>query len=39
MAIAGQQTDADRVPARHQPVAVVLDLVNPLGAGRRLVGC
>jgi hypothetical protein len=22
----------------HEPVAVVLDLVNPVGAGRRLVG-
>ena len=35
----GDQPDADGIAPRHQPIAVVLDLVNPLGAGRRLVGC
>ena len=34
----GDKPDADRVPTRHEPEAVVLDLVNPVGAGRGLVG-
>jgi len=38
VAPAGDQPDAHRVSAGHQPEAVVLDLVNPVGAGRRLVG-
>jgi hypothetical protein len=38
MAVAGDQPDAHRVATGHEPVAVVLDLVNPVGAGRRLVG-
>ena len=38
VAPAGDQPDADRIAAGHQPVAVVLDLVNPVGAGRRSVG-
>jgi len=38
MAPSGDQSDARRIPARHEPVAVVLDLVNPVGAGRWLVG-
>jgi hypothetical protein len=38
VAPAGDQPDAHRVPASHEPVAVVLDLVNPVGAGRGLVG-
>lgn len=29
---------ASRIAAHHQPQAVVLDLVNPIGTGRRLVG-
>src|SRR5215831_18544042 len=33
-----QQAYADGIPARHEPVAVVLDLVNPVRAGRRSVG-
>jgi hypothetical protein len=36
--VPGQQADANRVSARHQAVAVVLDLVDPAGAGRRSVG-
>jgi hypothetical protein len=32
------QPDADRVSPSHQPIAVVLDLVNPTGAGRGRVG-
>jgi hypothetical protein len=35
---ARDQPDAHRIPARHEPVAVVLDLVNPAYAGRWLVG-
>ena len=34
----GDQPDAYRVPASHKPEAVVLDLVNPVRAGRGLVG-
>ena len=33
---AGNQPDAHGVPTSHQPEAVVLDLVNPVGAGRGL---
>jgi hypothetical protein len=32
------QPDAYRVPAGHQSIAVVLDLVNPVGARGRTVG-
>jgi hypothetical protein len=35
---AGNQPDAHGIAPGHQPEAVVLDLVNPVGAGRRLVG-
>jgi hypothetical protein len=35
----GQQPDANGVSPGHETISVVLDLVNPLGAGRRLVGC
>ena len=38
VAPAGDQPDAHGVAAGHEPVAVVLDLVNPVGAGRGLVG-
>ena len=38
VAPAGDQPDAHRVAPGHEPEAVVLDLVNPVGAGRRLVG-
>ena len=34
----GDQPDANGIATRHEPVAVVLDLVNPVGAGRGLVG-
>jgi hypothetical protein len=37
MAVAGNQPDAHRITTGHEPVAVVLDLVNPVSAGRRLV--
>jgi hypothetical protein len=37
-AVAGDQPDADRIAPCHKPVAVVLDLVNPVRAGRGLVG-
>ena len=33
-----QQAHAGRVSACHEAVAVVLDLVDPVGAGRRLLG-
>ena len=38
VAPAGDQPDAHGVAPGHQPEAVVLDLVNPVGAGRGLVG-
>src|SRR6266852_2103902 len=34
VAVAGEQADAGRVAAGHQPIAVVLDLVNPVRAAR-----
>jgi hypothetical protein len=37
IAAPGDEPDADRIPTRHQPVAVVLNLMNPVGAGRRAV--
>jgi hypothetical protein len=36
--LSGDQPDADRITPRHQPIAIVLDLVNPLWAGRRAIG-
>ena len=38
VAPAGNQPDAHGIAAGHEPEPVVLDLVNPVGAGRRLVG-
>src|SRR5215469_2158466 len=38
MPVAGEQPHASGVTARHQPVAVVLDFLNPVRAGRRSVG-
>jgi len=35
---AGEQADARLLMAHHQPIAVVLDCVNPAGAGRRTLG-
>jgi len=32
------QPDADGISTRHKAVAVVLNLMNPVGAGRRAVG-
>jgi hypothetical protein len=32
------EPDADGISTRHKAIAVVLDLVNPVGAGRRAVG-
>ena len=34
----GDKPDADRVTTRHEPKPIVLDLVNPIGAGRGRVG-
>ena len=34
----GDQPDADGIATGHEPEAVVLDFVNPIRAGRRLVG-
>ena len=31
VAVASEATDAQTIPAHHQPVAVVLDLMNPVG--------
>ena len=38
VAAAGDKPDADGIAARHEAVAVVLDLINPVRAGRGLVG-
>jgi hypothetical protein len=38
VAPAGDQADAHGVAPGHQPETVVLDLVNPVGAGRGLAG-
>jgi hypothetical protein len=37
VAPAGDQPDAHGVAPGHEPEAIVLDLVNPVGAGRGLV--
>ena len=36
VASTGNQPDAHRVAPGHEPIPVVLDFVNPVGAGRRL---
>lgn len=33
--VAGEAADLRAIPAHHQPVAVVLDLVKPVSPGRR----
>ena len=38
IAALGDEPDAHGIAAGHQPEAVVLDLVNPIRAGRGLVG-
>jgi hypothetical protein len=38
IAAAGEQADRGAVAAHDQPVPVMLDLVHPIGAGRRLGG-
>jgi DNA methylase len=38
MAAAGEQANGLAVPTHDQPIAVVLDLVHPVGPGRRLGG-
>jgi hypothetical protein len=38
IAAPGQKTDAHGIAPGHEPVAVVLDFVNPIRARRRLVG-
>ena len=34
IALAGDEPDADGIATGHEPKAVVLDLVNPIGPGR-----
>jgi hypothetical protein len=34
--VAGQDADASSIPPHHHPIAVVLDLMNPADAARRL---
>jgi hypothetical protein len=36
--VSGEQANANRIAAGHQPIAVVLNLVDPIGSGGRLVG-
>ena len=38
VALAGDQPDTHGVTTGHEPETVVLDFVNPVGAGRGLVG-
>ena len=38
IAAPGDEPDAHGIAPGHQPVAVVLDFVQPAGAGRRAVG-
>jgi len=38
IAAPGDEPDAHGIAAGHEPEAVVLDLVNPVGAGPGLVG-
>jgi hypothetical protein len=38
IAAPGNQPDADGISTRHKAVAVVLNLLNPVGAGRRTIG-
>jgi hypothetical protein len=38
VAPARDEPDANRISAGHEAVAVVFDLVNPIGAGRRAIG-
>ena len=38
VAAAGDEPDANRIAARHKPVAVVFDLVNPVSAGGWTIG-
>jgi hypothetical protein len=38
VALAGDEPDAHGVPPGHEPEPVVLDLMNPVGAGRGFVG-
>jgi CheY-like chemotaxis protein len=38
IAASGDEPDAHGIAARHQPVAVVLDLMNPVRPGRRAIG-
>ena len=38
IAAPGNQADAAGISTGHQPIAIVLDLVNPTGPRRRLVG-
>ena len=38
VASARGQPDADRVAPGHEAIPIMLDFVNPVGAGRRAVG-
>jgi hypothetical protein len=38
VAVAGEQANTNRIAPRHQAIAVMLDLVDPVRAGRRTVG-
>jgi hypothetical protein len=38
VAAPGDQPEADGISPRHKAIAVVLDLVNPVGAGRQAIG-
>jgi hypothetical protein len=38
IAVAGNQPVVDEISPRHKAIAVILDLMNPIGAGRRAIG-
>jgi hypothetical protein len=38
MPVAGEQADSNGVAPRHEPITVVLDLVDPIGPGGWAIG-
>jgi hypothetical protein len=38
MTVTGEQANADRIASGHQPIAVMLDLVDPIGSGGWPIG-
>ena len=38
MTVADEEANGDRIASGHQPIAIVLDLMDPIGTGRRTFG-